>query len=134
MKKTGIINGPISNIIAHLGHTDMLTISDAGLPVPGVTQSIDLALEPGVPGFLETLEVVLSEMYIEKAYISEDMLIKSPQIYQQMTILLGNVPIERIPHQEFKKLTASSKAIIRTGEYTPFSNVILVSGAWGFKL
>ncbi|HEY3310026.1 MAG TPA: D-ribose pyranase [Anaerolineales bacterium] len=134
MKKTGIINAPISTVIAHLEHTDMLTVADAGLPVPSTTQRIDLALKTGVPGFLETLEVVLTEMFVEKAFISEDILTKSPQIYAGIQKLLGDVPIETMPHLEFKKLTGSTKAIIRTGEFTPFSNVILVAGAWGFKL
>ena len=56
MKKIGIINGPISAVIAHLEHTDTLTVADAGLPTPATTQRIDLALKPGTPGFLETLE------------------------------------------------------------------------------
>jgi D-ribose pyranase len=47
---------------------------------------------------------------------------------------LGEIPIETLPHSEFKKLTGSTKAIIRTAEFTPFANVILVAGAWGFKL
>ena len=134
MKKTGIINAPISTIIAHLEHTDMLTVADAGLPIPSTTQRIDLALKQGVPGFLETLEVVLSEMFVEKAYVSEDILIKSPHIYAGIQKLLGDVSIETLPHPEFKKLTGSTKAIIRTAEFTPFANVILVAGAWGFKL
>jgi D-ribose pyranase len=134
MKKVGIINGPISAAIAHLEHTDMLTVADAGLPIPETTQRIDLALKPGVPGFLETLEVVLVEMFVEKAYVSEDILKMSPQIYAGIQELLGEVPIETMPHVEFKKLTGSSKAIIRTAEFTPFANVILVAGAWGFKL
>jgi D-ribose pyranase len=134
MKKTGIMNAPISTVIAHLEHSDMLTVGDAGLPVPSTTQRIDLALKPGVPGFLETLEVVLSEMYVEKAYVSEDILKKSPEIYEGIRKLLGNVPVETMAHLEFKKLTGSTKAIIRTGEFTPFANVILVAGAWGFNL
>ena len=134
MKKVGIINGPISAAIAHLEHTDMLTVADAGLPIPETTQRIDLALKPGVPGFLETLEVVLVEMFVEKAYVSEDILKFSPQIYSGIQELLGEVPIETMPHVKFKKLTGSSKAIIRTAEFTPFANVILVAGAWGFKL
>jgi D-ribose pyranase len=134
MKKNGIINAPISTVIAHLGHSDMLTIADAGLPVPSTTQRIDLALRPGVPSFLETLEVVLTEMFVEKAFVSEDILTKSPQIYEGLHKLLGVVPIETLLHTEFKKLTGSTKAIIRTAEFTPFANVILVAGAWGFKL
>lgn len=134
MKKIGIINAPISSVIACLEHTDMLTVADAGLPVPASTQRIDLALKPGVPGFLETLEVVLTEMFVEKAYVSQDILVKSPMIYEGIKKLLGDVPIETLPHQDFKLLTGSSKAIIRSAEYTPFANVILVAGAWGFKL
>jgi D-ribose pyranase len=134
MKKTGIINAPISSVIALLEHSDMITIGDAGLPVPSTTQRIDLALKPGVPGFLETLEVVLTEMFVEKAFVSEDILQKSPHIYEGMKKLLGDVPIETMNHLEFKKLTGSTKAIIRTAEFTPYANVILVAGPWGFKL
>jgi D-ribose pyranase len=134
MKKIGIINGPISAVIAHLQHSDMLTIADAGLPVPATTQRIDLALKPGVPGFFETLEVVLMEMFVEKAFVSEDILTKSPQIYSGIQKLLGNTPIETLPHPDFKLLTGSTKAIIRTAEFTPYSNIILVAGAWGFLL
>jgi D-ribose pyranase len=134
MKKIGIINAPIASVIAHLEHSDMLTVADAGLPIPATTQRIDLALKPGTPGFLETLEVVLSEMYVEKAFVSNEISTISPHIYANIKKLLGNVPIEAIPHIEFKKLSGSTKAIIRTGEFTPFANVILVAGAWGFNV
>ena len=84
--------------------------------------------------FLETLEVVLTEMYVEKAFVSDDILNLSPQIYKGIQKLLGDVPIVTMPHPDFKKMTAATKAVIRTGEFTPYSNVILVAGAWGFKL
>lgn len=134
MKRMGIINAPISCVIAQLEHTDMLTIADAGLPLPSTTHRIDLALKPGVPGFLETLEVVLIEMFVEKAHVSEEIITISPHIFAGIQALLGNVPIEPLPHVEFKELTGSTKAIIRSAEYTPFANVILVAGAWGFNL
>ncbi|MDO9121274.1 MAG: D-ribose pyranase [Anaerolineaceae bacterium] len=134
MKKIGIINAPISTVIAHLEHSDMLTVADAGLPVPSSTQRIDLALKPGVPGLLETLDVVLTEMCVEKAFVSEEILTVSPQMYSEIQKRLPNIPIETLPHLEFKKLTASTKAVIRTADFTPYSNVILVAGAWGFKL
>jgi D-ribose pyranase len=134
MKKIGIINAPISNVIAHLEHTDMLTVADAGLPIPAPTQRIDLALKPGVPGFLETLDVILTEMFVEKAFVSEEILTISPQIYSEIQKRLGDISIETLPHLEFKKLTGYTKAVIRTAEFTPFSNVILVAGAWGFTL
>jgi D-ribose pyranase len=134
MKKIGIINASISTVIAHLEHSDMLTVADAGLPIPASVERIDLALKPGVPSFLETIEVVLIEMFVEKAYVSEDILTKSPHVYKGIQTLLGDIPIETLPHPDFKRLTGSTKAIIRTAEFTPFANVILVAGAWGFKL
>lgn len=106
-------------MIADLEHSDTLTVADAGLPTPDTTQRIDLALKPGTPGFLETLlAVVLQEMFVEKAYVSATLRV-SPHIYQGIQALLGDVPVETLPHVEFKQMSAQSKAIIRTGEYTP---------------
>jgi D-ribose pyranase len=134
VKKVGLINGPLSAIIAHLGHSDTVTIADAGLPVPASTQRIDLALKHGVPGFLETLETVLNEMFVEKAYVSEEILTYSPQIYDGIKNLLIDIVVEAVPHKEFKEMTQSAKAIVRTGEFTPYANIILVAGAWGFNV
>jgi D-ribose pyranase len=134
MKKTELINPALSQLIARLGHSDMLVVADAGLPIPDSTQRIDLALTKGVPTFIETLKVILSEMYVEKAIVAEDIIKKNPVLYQQLKELLGSTPLELISHIEFKQQTHSACAIIRTGEFTPYANVILVSGAWGFGL
>ena len=134
MKKVGIINQPIAAIVGGLGHTDTVTIADAGLPIPDETQRIDLALKRGIPSFLDTLQVVLSELFVEKAIVAEEMTSVSPQMYEALVDVLGETPIELVPHVAFKKETAVSKAIIRTGEFTPYANVILVTGAWGFDL
>ena len=134
MKKTGIINQPIAAVISGLGHTDTIAIADAGLPIPSTTQRIDLALTAGVPSFLETLRVVLSEMFVEKAIVAEELKTVSPQMYAAMLERLGDVPVEAVPHVAFKRETAVAKAIVRTGEFTPYANVILVAGAWGFDV
>jgi len=128
MKKIGIINQPIAAVIAGLGHTDTLVIADAGLPIPAETQRIDLALTPGIPTFLDTLRVVLGEMQVERAIVAEEMLKVSPQVYQAVKALLGNLPIETVPHVAFKQQTHAARAVIRTGEFTPYANIILVAG------
>ncbi len=132
MKKTALINSEISHVIASLGHTDMVVVADAGLPIPAGPQRIDLALTQGIPTFLDTLRVVLEEMHVEKALVSKDVKNVSPQIYASICSQLGDIPIEAIQHKDFKLLTVSAKAVIRTGEFTPYANVILVSGAWDF--
>lgn len=128
MKKTGIINQPISAVVSGLGHTDMLVIADAGLPIPPETERIDLALAAGIPTFLDTLKIILEEMQVETAIVAEEMLSVSPQIYEAIQSLLGNVPIKTIAHESFKEQTASARAIVRTGEFTPYANIILVAG------
>jgi D-ribose pyranase len=134
MKKSALINSEISHVIASLGPTDMLVVADARLPIPSDAQRIDLALTRGIPAFPDTLRVVLQEMHVEQAVISEDVMTVSPKMYETICSLLESVPVKPIPHEEFKKMTASAKAIVRTGEFTPYANVILVAGAWGFGL
>jgi len=128
MKKIGILNQPISCVVAGLGHMDMLVIADAGLPIPANTQRIDLALAEGIPSFLQTLRVILSETQMEHAIIAEEMREVSPALYEALQDALGDTPLEAIPHVAFKERTRSARAVIRTGEFTPYANIILVSG------
>lgn len=128
MKKTGILNQPISSVVASLGHTDTLVIADAGLPVPPETQRIDLALTEGIPTFLDTLRIVLTEMQVERAIVAEEMLDASPKVYEAIKEMLRDVPIETVTHTIFKEQTRSARAVIRTGEFTPYANVILAAG------
>lgn len=128
MKKIGVINQPISAVIASLGHMDTLVIADAGLPIPPETQRIDLALTAGIPSFLDTLQVVLTEMQVERAVVADEMLKVSPALYREIKKLLDNVPIEPVSHVTFKEQTRTARAVIRTGEFTPYANIILEAG------
>lgn len=128
MKKIGILNQPISVVVSGLGHMDTLVIADAGLPIPAETERIDLALTEGIPGFLETLRVVLTEMQVETAVVAQEMLSVSPHVYEAIQELLGDVPITTIDHEAFKAQTKTARAVVRTGEFTPYANIILVAG------
>ena len=128
MKKIGILNQPISSVVAGLGHMDTLVVADAGLPIPPETRRIDLALTEGIPAFLDTLRVVLTEMHVERVILAEEMIEASPALYREVKGLMGDVPIETVTHLIFKEMTRSAQAVIRTGEFTPYANVILVAG------
>jgi len=128
MKKIGILNQPLSAAIAGLGHTDTLVIADAGLPIPPETQRIDLALTRGIPSFLDTLRAVLTEMQVEQATVAEELAQANPQVYEALKALLANVPVRLVPHATFKELTRSARAVVRTGECTPYANIILTAG------
>jgi len=128
MKKTTLLQSDLSHVIATLGHLDTLVVADAGLPIPGETRRIDLALTKGVPGAVQTLKVVLDEMQVEKVILAEEVKDRNPRFLAEVRELLRNVPVEFVPHVEFKTRTASARAVVRTGEFSPYANVILVSG------
>ncbi len=128
MKKTPLLNIELSGLIAGLGHKDMLVIGDAGLPVPASTRRIDLALTQGVPGFVETLTAILTEMQVESAILAEETGDASPQILNAIQGLLPNTPISTVSHEQLKALCSGARAVVRTGEFTPYANIILISG------
>lgn len=128
MKKTPLLNIALSELIAGLGHGDMLVIGDAGLPVPPGTPRIDLALTRDVPRFLDTLAVVLTEMQVQSAIVATETAQVSPQLGKEIDRLLAGTPIDAVTHEALKELTRSARAVVRTGEFTPYANVILVAG------
>ena len=128
MKKTTLLHSDLSYMIATLGHMDTLVIADAGLPIPAETIRIDLALTRGVPGAIQTLKVVLDEMKVESVILADEAKDRNPAFLAEVQELLPGVPVEFITHAEFKTRTASARAVVRTGEFAPYANVILVSG------
>ena len=128
MKKTALLQPELSYAIATLGHLDTLVIADAGLPIPAETVRIDLALTQGVPGATQTLKVVLEEMKVEKVILAEEAKDRNPRFLRDVQELLPEVPVQFVTHLEFKTRTASARAVVRTGEFSPYANVILVSG------
>ncbi len=130
MKKAGILNSDISRVLSYMGHTDTLCIGDCGLPVPDGVERIDLSLCFGEPGFLRTLEVVAGDMKIEKIVLAQEIEEKNPQVLAGVLALFQgqDIPVEYVTHEELKARTRSCKAVIRTGETTPYANIILQSG------
>jgi len=128
MKKTTLLQSDLSYVIATLGHLDTLVIADAGLPIPGETMRIDLALTQGVPGAVQTLKVVLDEMKVEKVILAEEVKDRNPRFLADVQELLPEVPVEFVTHSELKTRTAQARAVVRTGEFSPYANVILISG------
>ncbi|HSD64187.1 MAG TPA: D-ribose pyranase [Ignavibacteriaceae bacterium] len=130
MKKRGILNADLSRIVASMGHTDKLVICDSGLPIPKNSEIIDLALTTNIPRFLDTLNVILEELNIEGAVIAREMLNGKNGLYENTSKMLGAVKVKKVSHEKFKEMTRVKGNItfVRTGETTPYANVILISG------
>lgn len=128
MKHGVILNPQLSHLIARLGHTDWTVVSDAGLPIPAGPERVDLSVTAGIPAFLDVLRAVLAETHVQRAVMAEEIRNRSPELHRGILKLLGDLPVEYVAHEEFKQLTERARGIVRTGEFTPFANVILESG------
>lgn len=130
MKKQGILNSDISRVLSYMGHTDCIAVGDCGLPIPGEVERIDLALEFGVPSFMDVLRVITKDMKVEKIVLAEEIREQNPKVLGEIKELFAGQELETVfvSHTELKKQTRECKAVIRTGETTPYANIILQSG------
>lgn len=129
MLNGGILHPQIARVFAETGHLDTIVVSDAGLPVPVGVERIDLAWKPNEPAFLAVLAEVLLHIVVEKVILANEIKQVSPEIHEQILKLLPkDLPIEYVPHVNFKERTKNARAIIRTGEFTPYPSIILVAG------
>lgn len=128
MKKLGILNSDIAKCLADLGHTDQIVIGDAGLPIPDGVKKIDLAIALSEPAFIRVFDEVLKDMEVEKVILAEEIKQQNASQYEVISERLDNQEVAFVSHEDFKQLTKNAKAIIRTGEATPYSNIILQAG------
>lgn len=127
MKKSGVLNSDISRVLSYMRHTDTICISDCGLPCPDETELIDISLEKGVPDFVRVLKAVVNDMNVEKIFLAEEIRVKNPAVLKEIQTLLPGVRTDFMPHEEFKKKLLSCKAVVRSGEASPYANIILQS-------
>ena len=133
MKRTALINRHLSALVARLGHLDEIIVADAGLPMPDNVEVIDLAIVPGLPRFFDVLSALRTELVIESALHASE---ASPELVMHMQTELDiwsaesdqEISFQSISHKDFKRRSSQAKAIVRTGEVTPYANIILISG------
>ncbi|RKY50137.1 MAG: D-ribose pyranase [Candidatus Neomarinimicrobiota bacterium] len=130
MKKKGILNSHLSKMIASMGHTDQMVIGDAGLPLPRNAEIVDLALIKNIPRMIDVLTAVLDELVVEKAILAVEIEKINHGVLDEIKRLLKGVEIEFVSHEDFKRIYRESDntVFVRTGESTPYANIILVSG------
>lgn len=129
MKRNELLkNQEISYVIAGMGHNDMLVIGDVALSIPPSIKRIDLALTKNIPTFLDMVKSVGTELKVQTIIIAKETSEVSLKIYQSLLTIFDGVEIKTVTHEKLKELTRNTSVVIRTGEFTPYANVILVSG------
>lgn len=128
MKKSGILNPELAKQLAMLGHFDKICISDAGLPIPGDVLRIDLALTKDVPLLATVLKALEIEIQVQEVIVAKETETKNAPLATLVKKLWPGAKQTRVTHEKFKDQIKDCRVVIRTGEFTPYANVILVSG------
>ena len=128
MLKTGILNPQINSLLSRVRHTNTLVIADRGFPYwPGV-ETIDISLVDDLPRVADVLRAVRGNFEIGAYFMAEEFRTNNPRkvVAQRMELTKG-VPLTFEPHVKFKQRVPQAIGLIRTGDSTPYSNLILES-------
>ena len=128
MKKTGVLHHGLSRVIATMGHTDLLVVGDAGLPVPPGVRCIDLAVTAGVPPLLDVVRAIATELEVEAITVADELVARGSDVPADLQACFPRAEFRTVAHEELKRLSAGARAVVRTGETTPYANVVLRSG------
>jgi len=130
MKEIGIVNRELSRVLSEQGHGDLLMVVDAGFAIPKGADVVDISLAENSPMVIDTLQELKKFFSVEKLIFANDTKEVSPTLFKNIKKLFGkSVPVEMVTHPEIKEISKRVKAVIRTGDFTAYANVILVSGA-----
>ena len=78
----------------------------------------------------------MRNLVVEIAVLAEEIKTYNKRVHETLLNIIDayskrrgqNMEIEYVPHEKFKSYLPSVKFVVRTGEYTPYSNIILVAG------
>lgn len=130
MQEVGILNRPMAKVLSKQGHNDLLMVVDAGFAIPKEVEVVDISLGENNPMVLTVLAELRKYYSVEKMIMANQTKEISPTLFEAISKSFGeNMPIETIDHVELKQLSKTVKAVIRTGDFTAYGNVILVSGS-----
>lgn len=128
MKRRGILNVQLASTLASLGHRDELAIVDCGMPIPDGTPIIDLALVQGVPRFNDVLAAIADELVVEGYVHAAESERYNPDLLMRLSDYFVDAEPEVLSHDDLKERLLDVRAVVRTGEATPYTNVVLVCG------
>ena len=131
MIQTGILNPHVLDLIARIRHTNTLVISDWAFPYWPEIETVDISLTHNIPTVLDVLNVLKQNFKIGKIWQAEEFLATNSAVsikaFDDSFAEIPNVNVSRLAHNDFKKMVPSAIGLIRTGDATPYGNIILES-------
>ena len=129
MKREGILNRKLSRILASMGHGQFLIVCDAGFPIPENADYVDLALKKGIPDLVTVLSTINEEFISEKVMFAHEVIENNKPLYAEVQKIFSEVELEPISHEKIlHEIAGEARAIIRTGDYNPWGNIVLQAG------
>ena len=131
MKHGRILHAELSKAIAMMGHGDLFIICDAGFPIPLDRWRIDLAITHDLPDLYTVLDLVLTELIVEKVLHAEDIATYNQPLLERLrgTFEGSGALLEAVPHSRMLgDLAHSAKVIVRNGAFNPYGNIGLICG------
>lgn len=129
MLNTGILNPYILSLLARVRHTNALVIADRGFPYWPQIETVDVSLTDDVPTVLQMLSAVRAACNFTQGFMALEFKQNNPIAVQKKHIqVCSGVPLQFEPHVKFKRRVPQAIGLIRTGDTTPYANIILISG------
>ena len=128
MLQTGILNPHVLDLVARIRHTNTLVIADWAFPYWPEIETVDISLTKGIPTVLDVLDLLKENFKIGKIWQADEFAqVNDAATIQKFEQSFGAIPLVREPHIEFKKRVPQAIGLIRTGDATPYGNIILES-------
>ncbi len=128
MLQTSIINPHVLDLLAKIRHTNTLVIADAAFPYWPQIETVDISLTRGIPTVLDLLDLLTPVFQIGHIWQAEEFLShNSPEVIARFARSFGSIPLTREAHLEFKKRVPHAIGLIRSGDATPYGNIIVQS-------
>jgi len=129
MRHGHILNAELSYAISMMGHGDIMIVCDSGFPIPNDAWRIDLALIQDVPDIETVLKAISQEFIAEKVAYAAEMAENNPVLLEKVKRNFPDSEHFTLPHEKIlTEMAKKAKAIVRTGAFDPWGNILLYSG------
>ena len=98
------------------------------MSIPPGVPVVDLVVTAGVPTFDQVMDAVLEEAVVEGYTIAKEIQDHNPRLLRYIRGKLPEAEETMISHTQLKEMSKNVRFAVRTGEFTPYPNVILRAG------
>ena len=119
----------LASLLARFRHANAIAVLDAPFPSYPDVETVDLIVRRGLPTIPDLVDLILAEHEVSSVVMAEEFRQHVDAATQADYLShLGQLPVEWIPHVDFKAEVGRCLGIVHTGDPVPYSNVIL---RWG---